>query len=299
MPTASAKPAATSGFVFSAIAPLYRTASSQTESGYTALEPMEASVVVIIIILGLVFGSFLNVCIARLPQHESIVRPRSRCPRCGAPIMARDNVPVLSFLLLRARCRSCRMPIAWRYPAIELVNAALWLLCWLRYGYSLRALGMAALSFMLLGLAAMDAETLRLPDTFTFPGIVLGIIYSGAMCRQWARCAFISFAWAVTFAGLLLAIAGIYWLLRRQHGMGIGDAKLMAMVAAWLGPGPAALTLFLGTIAAAIYGVVLSGSPRRRRGPIMLPYGSFLCGAAIYSAFYAQALIHWYLGFFP
>lgn len=259
---------------------------------------MEALAIVIIVVLGLVFGSFLNVCIARLPRHESIVRPRSRCPRCGAPIAARDNVPVLSFLLLRARCRACRMPIAWRYPAIELVNAALWLLCWLRYGFSLHALGMAVLSFLLLGLAAMDAETLRLPDAFTLPGIVLGILYSGAMCRQWARCAFLSLAWAVSFAGLLLAVAGAYWLLRRRHGMGIGDAKLMAMVAAWLGPGPAVLTLFLGTIAAAIYGVGLSAAQRRLNGSVALPYGSFLCGAAIYAAFYAQPLIYWYLGFF-
>lgn len=259
---------------------------------------MEALAVVIVVVFGLVFGSFLNVCIARLPRHESIVRPRSYCPRCTAPIADRDNIPVLSFLLLHGRCRHCRRPIAWRYPAIELVNAALWMLCWLRYGFSLQALGMAVLSFLLLGLAAMDAETLRLPDAFTIPGIVLGIIYSGAICRQWARCGFLSLAWAVTFAGLLLAVAGTYWLLRRRQGMGIGDAKLMALVAAWLGPGPALLTLFLGTVAAAIYGVGLSATQRRPNAAVALPFGSFLCGAAIYAAFYAQPLIHWYLGFF-
>lgn len=260
---------------------------------------MQALAVVIIVILGLVFGSFLNVCIARLPLHESIVRPRSRCPRCGASIAPRDNVPVLSYLLLGARCRACHMPIAWRYPAIELVNAALWVLCWLRYGFSLQALGMAVLSFLLLGLAAMDAETLRLPDAFTIPGLVVGIVYSGAICRQWARCAFLSLAWAVTFGGLLLAVAGAYWLLRRRQGMGIGDAKLMAMVAAWLGPGPALLTLFLGTVAAAIYGVGLSAAQRRLNTTVALPFGSFLCGAAICAAFYAQPIIHWYLTFFP
>lgn len=260
---------------------------------------MEALAVVIIVVLGLVFGSFLNVCIARLPRHESIVRPRSRCPRCGAPIAARDNIPVLSFMVLRARCRACRMPIAWRYPAIELVNAALWLLCWLRYGFSLQALGMAVLSFLLLGLAAMDAETLRLPDAFTIPGIVLGIVYSGAICSQWARCAFLSMAWAVTFGGLLLAVAAAYWLLRRRQGMGAGDAKLMAMVAAWLGPGPALLTLFLGTVAAAIYGVGLSVAQRRLNAAVALPFGSFLCGAAICAAFYGQPIIDWYLRFFP
>lgn len=259
---------------------------------------MEALAIFLVALFGLIFGSFLNVCIARLPGHESIVKPRSRCPRCGAQIAARDNVPVLSFLLLRGRCRACREGIAWRYPAVEVANAALWTLCWLRYGPTLHALGLAALSFLLLGLAAMDAETLRLPDTFTLPGVALGIVYSGAMCRQWGRCAFLSLAWAVTFAGLLLAVAGIYWLLRRQHGMGMGDAKLMAMIAAWLGPGPAALTLFLGTVFAAIYGVGLSAARRKMDGAVALPFGAFLCGAAIYAAFYAQPLIHWYLGFF-
>lgn len=260
---------------------------------------MDASAVIIIVVLGLVFGSFLNVCIVRLPRHESIVRPGSHCPRCTAPIAVQDNIPVLSFLLLRGRCRHCRRRISWRYPAVELVNTALWVLCWLRFGLSLHALGIAVLSFLLLGLAAMDAETLRLPDAFTLPGIMLGIAYSGAICGQWGRCAFLSLAWAVTFAGLLLAVAGAYWLLRHRHGMGIGDAKLMAMVAAWLGPGPAVLTLFLGTIAAAIYAVGISAARRRVDRTAALPYGSFLCAAAIYSAFYAQPLIHWYLGFFP
>lgn len=259
---------------------------------------MEALPVIIAAVAGLVFGSFLNVCISRLPPHESIVRPRSRCPRCGAVIAARDNVPILSFLLLRGRCRACRQPISWRYPAIEFATAALWVLCWLRFGLSIQAGGLAVLSFLLLGLAAMDAETLRLPDAFSLPSIALGIIYSGAVCRQWGRCAFLSLAWAASFAGILLAVAGIYWLLRRQQGMGIGDAKLMAMIAAWLGPGPAALTLFLGTVAAAIYGIGLSAARRRMDREVALPYGTFLCGAALYAAFYGQWLIHWYLGFF-
>lgn len=259
---------------------------------------MQALPVIIVILLGLVFGSFLNVCIARLPRHESIVRPRSRCPRCGAAIAARDNVPVLSYLLLRGRCRACREPILWRYPATELLLAALWLLCWLEFGPTLQALGMAVLSFLLLGLAIMDAETLRLPDAFTWPGIVLGIIYSGAICRQWARCAFLSAAWAVSFAGILLAIAGLYWLVRRRAGMGVGDAKLLALIAAWLGPTQGVLVLFLGVIAAAIYGLVISASRRKLDGSVALPFGSFLCAAAIYAIFNGQQLIDWYLGFY-
>lgn len=259
---------------------------------------MHALAVILVVVLGLILGSFLNVCIARLPRHESIVRPRSCCPRCGASIGARDNVPVLSHLVLRGRCRACRQPIVWRYPAVELMLAALWLLCWLEFGFSIRGLGMAVLSFLLLGLAMMDAETLRLPDAFTWPGIVLGILYSGAICGQWARCAFLSAAWAATFAGLLLAIAGVYWLLRRRAGMGIGDAKLLAMIAAWLGPSLGVLALFLGVIAAATYGLVLSAARRTADGSVALPLGSFLCAAAIYAMFDGQRLVYWYSGLF-
>lgn len=257
---------------------------------------MGALAVVIVVLLGLIFGSFLNVCIARLPGHESIVRPRSRCPKCKSPIAAFDNIPVLSYLLLRGRCRACREPIAWRYPAVEIVLALLWLLCWFSFGPTLRALGMAVLTFLLLGLAVMDAETLRLPDAFTLPGIILGILYSGAICEHWARCAALSIGWAASFAGILLAISGIYWLLRRQAGMGVGDAKLIAMIAAWLGPSPSALVLIFGIIAAAIYGLYISAI--RRRLDIPIPFGSFLCLAAIYAVFYGQQTVYWYLGFF-
>ena len=257
---------------------------------------MEALAVVIVVLLGLVFGSFLNVCIARLPGHESIVRPRSRCPRCRTPIAARDNIPVLSYLILRGRCRACRQPIAWRYPAVEIVLALLWLLCWFSFGATLRALGMAVLTFLLLGLAVMDAETMLLPDAFTLPGIVLGILYSGAICEHWARCAALSIGWAASFAGILLAISGIYWLLRRRSGMGVGDAKLIAMIAAWLGPSSSVLVFVFGTIAAAIYGLYISAI--RRRLDIPIPFGSFLCLGAIYAVFYGQQTIYWYLGFF-
>jgi leader peptidase (prepilin peptidase)/N-methyltransferase len=257
---------------------------------------MNGLVSIFVVAAGLAFGSFLNVCIARLPWHRSIVRPRSRCPHCGAPIAARDNIPLLSFLLLQGRCRACRQAIAWRYPAIELATAALWLLCWLRYGPTLQALGMAVLSFLLLGLAAMDAETMRLPNSFTLPGIVLGVVYSGAMCGEgWARCAVLSMSRAATAAGILLAVSGVYWLLRRREGMGIGDVKLLAMIAAWLGPGPALLALFLGVFGTAIYGLGIGVIRRRLDGAVPLPFGSFLCAAALYAAFQGQKIVGWYM----
>lgn len=258
---------------------------------------MEALVVILIVVFGLVFGSFLNVCIARLPLHESIVRPGSRCPHCGAAIAARDNIPLLSFLLLRGRCRACHQPIDWRYPAIEFVTAALWLLCWLKYGLTLEALGMAILSFLLLGLAAMDAETMLLPDAFTLPGIVLGIIYSGVFCGK-LRCALLSATWAAGAAAFLLAFSGAYWLLRRHQGIGLGDTKLLALIAAWLGPIQGLIVLFLGVVAAALYGIGVSFARRKFDAAAPLPLGSFLSAAGLYAAFQGQHALAWYTAFF-
>ena len=257
---------------------------------------MELLAIIFIAAIGLVFGSFLNVCISRLPHHRSIVRPRSHCPHCGAAISARDNIPVLSFLLLRGRCRSCRQPIAPRYPAIELATAALWLLCWLKFGPTLEAAGTAIFCFLLLGLAAMDAETMRLPDAFTLPGIVLGILYSGLVGGHFHSYLW-SAQWAAAAAAVVLAISGIYWLLRRRAGMGIGDAKLFAMIAAWLGPGLALLVLFLAFVGAAIYGVAISLARRRFEATAALPFGSFLCAAAIYAAFQGSQTLVWYLDY--
>ncbi|HTV04838.1 MAG TPA: prepilin peptidase [Acidobacteriaceae bacterium] len=259
---------------------------------------MEVLAAIFVIAFGLAFGSFLNVCITRLPLHQSIVQPSSRCPLCQAPIAARDNIPLLSFLLLRGRCRSCRQPISWRYPAIELTNAALWLLCWLRFDLSLRAAGMAVFAFIMLGLAAMDAETFRLPNTFTLPGIALGIIFSGVTCTHWFKCALLSASWAVTVAGLLLATSGLYWLLRRREGIGIGDAKLMALIAAWLGPSQAVLVFVMGIVATALCAVAIILRRRRFDGSIPLPLGAFLCAASLFAMFYGQNVVYWYLSFY-
>ena len=254
-------------------------------------------------LLGLAFGSFLNVCIWRLPRHESVAAGRSRCPHCGAAIRSLDNVPLLSFLLLRGRCRDCGARISWRYPAIELATAALWVLCWLAFGISVQGIGMAVFCFLALGLAAMDAETMLLPNAFTLPGLVLGIIYSGVICHaSWParlRCAGQSVIWAIAAAGLILAIRGLYGLIRRREGMGLGDAKLLAMIAAWLGPANTALTFFLAVVAGAIYGLLwLSVRKGRGAAALRLPLGSFLCAAAIFAAFQGQAVVGWYLSLF-
>jgi leader peptidase (prepilin peptidase) / N-methyltransferase len=275
---------------------------------------------IFVAMLGLAFGSFLNVCIWRLPRHESVAKGRSRCPECGAVIRAMDNVPLLSFLVLRGRCRDCGAGISWRYPAIELATAALWVLCWLEFSLSLEAVGMALFCFLALGLAAMDAARMILPNAFTLPGIVLGLVYSGAMCEGgWLvklRCGGVALGWAVCAAGLILAIRGLYRLIRRREGMGLGDAKLLAMIAAWLGPANAALAFFLAVVVGAVYGVIAlafanpdprSGALRQAQGRLRgtrqwgihrIPLGSFLCAGAIFAAFEGGPVLQWYLRLF-
>jgi leader peptidase (prepilin peptidase)/N-methyltransferase len=279
-------------------------------------------------LLGLAFGSFLNVCIARLPRHASIVRPGSRCPKCGMAIRVRDNVPLLSWLLLRGKCRACGWRIPWRYPAVEAATAALFLLCFFQFGLTVVGVGMAVLCLLLLGLAVMDAETMRLPDAFTWPGIGLGILYSGLLlgvARQfpgsfrllpgltlgvsaagphfsYARAglvaAVLSGIWAL-LAGLgILAIRWVYWLVRGKEGMGLGDAKLLAMIAAWLGPALTGLTMFLGVMGASVVGLLVVGLGRKKAQAARLPFGTFLCAAAIYAAFAGEPILEWYLRFF-
>lgn len=261
-------------------------------------------IAIFIVLLGLVFGSFLNVCISRLPQHESVVRPRSRCPQCGAAIRASDNIPLLSWFVLRGRCRNCRKPIAWRYPAVELGTAALFLLAWLRFGLTVSGIGIIVLSFLLLGLAVMDAETMRLPDAFTLPGILLGIVFAGLLTAPTVAGhlahAGLAALGAIVGALVILTIRWIYYAWRRVEGMGIGDAKLMAMIAAWLGPALTLVTLFLGALSASVVGLLWIAVARRKESPMTarIPFGSFLCGAALYAIYHGQANVGWYLQFF-
>jgi leader peptidase (prepilin peptidase) / N-methyltransferase len=258
---------------------------------------------------GLAFGSFLNVCISRLPHHVSVVTPRSRCPRCLTPILNRDNVPVLSWVLLHGRCRACGARIPLRYPLIEAATAVLFLLCFLEFGLTLRGVASAVLCWLLLGLAATDAETLLLPDTLTLPGLALGAVYSGfrygdgfLLEFHWREAAE-SLLWAAGAAALILVIRGLYWLVRRREGIGLGDAKLLAMLAAWLGPWLGGLVLLLAVICAAAYGIGLIAWTRRSRpdgGKLTarIPLGAFLCAAGIFSLFEGELILSWYLRFF-
>jgi leader peptidase (prepilin peptidase) / N-methyltransferase len=277
------------------------------------------------VLAGLALGSFLNVCITRLPRHESVVAPRSRCPRCLTPILNRDNVPLLSWMLLHGRCRSCGAQIPIRYPLVEAATATLFLLCYFEFGLTLGAVAAAVLCWLLLGLAATDAEMLLLPDALTLPGIAFGLLYSGfqksgklsqfnfsasnhssvldlSFAFSW-KAAVESLIWAACAAILILLIRGLYWLARRREGIGLGDAKLLAMIAAWLGPWQTGLVLLLAAVCATAYGLALIVY-RRLRGSaknpltVRIPLGAFLCAAGILAIFEGVFILSWYLGLF-
>ncbi len=284
-------------------------------------------------LLGLAFGSFLNVCLSRWPEGESVVAPRSHCRHCTHTLAWWENLPVLSWIILRSRCRQCRTGIGIRYPLVELAVGLLWTCLWLQfpisdtpYGTAYRLaliLGFALLSLVLIGLASLDAEFFWLPDLVTLPGIALGILFRATESwLQWrspnafdiARPSYVSlwsgFAWneardILIAASLVLVIRLAYWLVRRKEGMGLGDAKLMALLAAWLGL-PAALESFalaiLGATAAAILWLIVAAIRRNIKGwaTMPLPLGTFLCLAALTEIFFPGWLWNWwYAKYFP
>jgi len=226
--------------------------------------------------LGLCWGSFLNVCIYRLPLGKSVVAPRSACPHCGQMIPLYHNVPVLSWLILRGKCRNCKEPISPRYLVVELMTGALFLACYLHFGPTLATVKCAVLGFLLLGLVFTDAETKLLPDAMTLPGLAIGIgfsllvpvndlasrivpgLVSPAMrgeisWRLWSLSD--SLLGAAVGASFLYGAAAIYLRARGVEGMGFGDVKLMAMIGAFLGTKLTVLTIFAASLGGSIFGL--------------------------------------------
>lgn len=237
-------------------------------------------------LVGAAVGSFLNVCIARLPEEESVVSPRSRCPGCGAAIGWRDNIPVISYLLLRGRCRSCGIGISVQYPLVELAIAAIWLAAVVRHGVSWQALSVALFFTLLLGIALTDARTYTIPDEFSVGGLVLGLLLAipagGISLPR-------SLAGAALGFGMLWAVAWAGERIFRKPAMGGGDIKMMAMVGAFLGPIGVLLTVFLG----ALIGTIVFGPISWRTGKLV-PFGIFLALGAGVTEAWGAAMIEWY-----
>ncbi len=236
------------------------------------MDPLFATV---IFLLGLAFGSFLNVCIYRLPRELSIVRPRSACPRCGTPIRARDNIPVLSWLLLRGRCRGCHAAISPRYLVVELLTALLFLACYAQFGLALATAKFCVFAALLLALIFTDAETKLLPDNLTLPGLAAGLVFSLAVPvndlaarlapglvpladepEAWRVLSLVdALLGALIGASFIYGVGMLYKLARHIEGMGFGDVKLMAMIGAFLGVKLTIFTIFGGSLLGSAFGL--------------------------------------------
>lgn len=254
--------------------------------------------------LGAIVGSFLNVVIHRYPLEESIVFPASHCPHCKAPIRWYDNIPLLSYGVLRARCRACRMPISARYPLVELANALFYLALFLHTGPTIGFPLLAAIVSMTIVLIYIDAEIQILPDVIDLPGIAIGMAI-GALALgnsypnlELSSSLVDSLLGALFGASVLLAIIGIYWLVRRVEGMGQGDVKMLAMIGATLGWRSIPGVLLLASVAGALIGVPIA--LRSGRGmQLPLPFGVFLGLAALAVLFFGPTLSSWYLSLMP
>lgn len=244
-------------------------------------------------LFGLLVGSFLNVVVHRLPRGTSIVFPRSSCTFCGGAVSARDNVPVLSYLLLRGKCRRCAAPISIRYPLVELVTGVLFALCAWRFGYSLETVVSILFCCLLLSLALIDFDHFLLPDRLTLPGIVAGLLL-----QPWLpQTRFLDAVLGVLLgAGALILIVNFWYWLRSEEGMGLGDVNMLAMVGAFLGWQGAAVTLVVATVAGAVTGLLLIAF-RQLDARSRLPFGVFLSFGAAIALFLGQKLANFYLGY--
>jgi leader peptidase (prepilin peptidase) / N-methyltransferase len=285
-------------------------------------------------LLGLAFGSFLNVCLSRWPEGASVVKPRSHCRNCARTLAWWENVPLVSWIALRGRCRTCQTKISWRYPLVEVLLGVLWaipawkflpeildssepvmILCW----NLVTVIGMFVFYWLVAALAALDAESLWLPNWITLPGIALGFLFAIAKATldalsplhdtvnrfeviryEVGRAVWNSIEGMLAAAALILLIRWTYWLIRRREGIGLGDAKLMAMLGAWLGLSGAVLSFAVGILLGSAFALAMLIVPATRRESdtwllSKLPLGTFLCIGGIVSALWGQSIVAAYL----
>jgi leader peptidase (prepilin peptidase)/N-methyltransferase len=247
----------------------------------------------VLTLLGLAVGSFLNVCIYRIPRGESLLHPPSRCPSCGQGLRWFDNVPVVGYARLGGRCRSCRAPISIRYPIVELITLAVFLLHYVMFGWSALLAARLVFACAMIVLFAIDLEHHLLPNVITLPGIVAGLACSLFLPPGILE----ALIGAAAGGGMLWLIGEAYYRYSGQEGMGGGDVKMLAMIGAFLGWKLVILTLVLSSVAGSLIGVLLIAS---RRGGLKyeLPYGTFLALAALAASLVGDRIVRWYVGLY-
>lgn len=287
-------------------------------------------------VFGLLFGSFLNVCIYRMPRGLSVVAPRSACPNCKKPIAPYDNVPVLSWVVLGGKCRHCKTPITPRYAAVELLTGIMFAVCAWYFPSPIEAVKYMTFSFLLLGLIFTDCENRILPDQLTISGFVLGLAFSLLIPANgilenlfygridWRLLSLgNALLGAVIGGGFIWGVGELYFRLRGIEGMGFGDVKLLLMIGAFVGPQLTVFTIGLSTLCAAVIGLAMfppilrkrrNATSLKRRIPdekerrqeayesamrcMRLPFGSFLGAGALCAAFFGESILRWYFGLF-
>ena len=253
----------------------------------------DAVVMFYALVMGLCVGSFLNVVIYRLPLGQSLVSPGSRCTTCGYQLRWYDNVPVLSWAFLGGRCRQCRAPISAQYPIVEIITALLFVLVvWLTPVGPL-LVSRLILVAILVALFGIDLEHQILPNAITLPGIVIGLMFSFIAPPGWQD----ALIGAALGAGVLYGIAGAYYLVRREEGLGMGDVKMLAMIGAFLGWKAVLVTLVLSSFSGAAIGLALIAAQRGGM-KLALPFGTFLAVGALAAMLVGDPLMAWYAGFF-
>jgi len=254
---------------------------------------IDALVLACLVFLGLAIGSFLNVCIHRIPSRASVVSPGSRCPSCGYALTWADNIPVVSYAALGGRCRSCRSPISIRYPIVEVITLGVFLLHYFVIGLQPVLVPRLLFACAMIVLFAIDLEHHLLPDRITLPGIVAGLLFSLVLPPGPLS----SVIGILIGGGSLWLIAEAYYRYSGEEGMGGGDVKMLAMIGAFLGWKLTLVTLILSSIAGAVTGLAVILA---RKGDMKyaLPYGTFLALAGLCASLYGDSIVAWYVGFY-
>jgi len=253
---------------------------------------MSLAAAILVTMFGVAVGSFLNVCIHRLPLCESLAFPASHCPSCQTPIKPYDNIPIVSYLLLRGRCRSCGAPISMQYPIVEFTTGAVFLAAFLLFDSPIIYQRLLFACAMIV-LFVIDLEHRILPDVITLPGIALGLVFSFFMPPGW-RDSLIGLA---VGGGSLWLMGEAYFRIRGEEGMGFGDVKMLAMIGAFLGWKLMLLTLLMGSFIGSAIGV---GMIALKRGDMKyaLPFGTFLAVGALVASVLGERIVRWYGGFY-